>query len=189
MSLICFISTMLVINQSCNGTIKALHGQARNKKIVNIVKVIYLPQQITFTLSLRLVRAENQLCRFVIFFPGLTQKCALLVSATIFKQELPTAICISSLNHVDDIVTTIYKDISSTSTRQLYLPAIFLNRRPIFASCRMILYIKRILVDLHSHVRGRWVITIPRGSQWGDDFHGQRLKFYQPWSLCPMAEV
>ena len=44
MSLICFISTMLVINQSCNGTIKALHGQARNKKIVNIVKVIYLPQ-------------------------------------------------------------------------------------------------------------------------------------------------
>ena len=26
---------------------------------------------------------------------------------------------------MDDIVTTIYKDISSTSTRQLYLPAIF----------------------------------------------------------------
>ena len=42
---------------------------------------------------------------------------------------------------MDDIVTTIYRDISSTSTGELTLPAIFLDRRAMFASCRMILYI------------------------------------------------
>ena len=65
---------------------------------------------------------------------------ALIVSATIFKEDLPTGIFTGILNYVDDIITTIYRDISSTSTGELTLPTILVDRRAIFASCRMILY-------------------------------------------------
>ena len=43
---------------------------------------------------------------------------------------------------MDEIVTTIYKDISSTPTGDLNLPS---DRWAIFASCRMILHITQDL--------------------------------------------
>ena len=67
------------------------------------------------------------------------------MSATIFKEEIPTTICTCTLNYVDDIVTAIYKDMYSTSTGQMDLPTLFLDQRSIFALCRIILYITQDL--------------------------------------------
>lgn len=47
---------------------------------------------------------------------------------------------------VEDIVTTTYRDMPSTSIEKQELSAIFLHRRSIFVSCRMTQYITQDLM-------------------------------------------